>query len=1675
LVNLLNYAAEMLKMGDKAILDVAKDAIFALYEHDLLPLEGCTIPQHSGDWLRFARLQPIPPPTPAPLFEEWLRDSNRPFDAPRLRDTAVISVTLEYASELIEAALAEPDDVLAGLKTRAGSGLGAEAESSRVDIQLSLERMPEFAAAFATWVAESWQPWAATEQPRRRSIAVYNRLFETQQRIVSMGEDAPVEVVLGIGLARWAHERGKLNAPLIEASVELALDEETGAITVQYRQVAPSLMLRAFDELEVEGVGKLSRNAGDELERLFKDPDIGFSPHTPASFESVLRMCAARLTGTALYMPDAPGGDAERLLPVADATLRITSTWVLYVRQRSSHIIRDDIKRLIERIREAVEAADLPQAAVQIATRPLAEKSDDPMIDLGDNTLPDAPLIVGPAQLSASAIRGAPSGANEDPRRPIYFFPLPYNDEQVQIVRLLEKPDTNGVVVQGPPGTGKTHTIANIIAHYMATGRRVLVSARSPEALSAIHDKLPVLIRELVISVIHSDREGARRLEAAVRILGDQVKQIDVRAYDQQRRDLEQQLAMVRQDLERTDHDIADYAERNLAAVPFRGETLIPMELAQRLEQEARAHQWFIDAVDLAPRFEAQFQDTDIAEAGRLRAQLGEDIVYIGAELPGPNDLPEPGQIVAAHGYLARESENEARAAAGDFLYVSFGSGLQIDDARDLHAWVVELGEWEEMAQQTADWLLELYGVLMGAVRREWAARDGLRSLCQAWTALQTEGQPFLLRAIELPGVTLQDAEFDQDVAAQAQGRKPFGLFASGKSSRKAKLAGVRLDGVPPTTPEHWAYIRDFRSWQQKTTAFAANWSQSAEMLGWPKLSEEWQALRRELLRLGPLVQQAHVLHQRAERAAKLLAALFPTGVVIEDVVVRRQTSAVRESLSVALATEGRLAAEAVRETMRRWSTQRLALHQAIAEMLDMLGKSDVAPREIGENWKEILREAARLNGQRAMRERLKAIAIQVEMSGAPRWAAALTGEPAQGPDRWCRPDWRRSWEWARAAGFMRTISDRRVQSVLSNRRRELEDKQRALMSEIVRLRTFIGLKQRITNPIASALAMFAMKVAQLGAGTGKSAERHRRAIREATLQAADAVPCWVLPEWRVAEQLPSELAQFDLVIIDEASQSDITALPVVLRGKKLLVVGDDKQVSPSAVAFEDRAIVQLRQTYLMGMHLANSLEPTTSLYDLAAVTLPGTVTMLREHFRCVEPIIRFSSRFYGHSLVPLRVPTAEERLEPPLVDIYVPHGRRVHDRNPAEADVIVEEIAALVADPTYARRSIGVISLIGDKQAKLIWDRLTARIGADGIQRHRIMCGNASTFQGQERDIMFLSMVACPQTARTQVTRSTEQRFNVAMSRARDRVYLVRSVAAAMLSHNDMKLAVIEHFRDPMGGVIRPQPQDVLDNTDSEFERDFGRHLLGLGYQLRPQVPVGDYRIDFVIEGDGDRRLAVELDGDRYHGPERWAHDHHRQRALERIGWTFWRCWGSHWLADRQACLDDLLGLLDRLAIRPRAGGFTDQVWTEHRVVDSPTGPSHGRREAADTVSAAPAASAGPPGVEAPATLPSLDVQGDLVVAEPALTERRGETLVEPGDTVIVRYGDDVRVRRFRLSVAEDKPDLGIVRVTSPIGQALLGNAVDDEVDLVVDGQTKRIVIEKITKAAPLEAFVDA
>lgn len=178
----------------------------------------------------------------------------------------------------------------------------------------------------------------------------------------------------------------------------------------------------------------------------------------------------------------------------------------------------------------------------------------------------------------------------------------------------------------------------------------------------------------------------------------------------------------------------------------------------------------------------------------------------------------------------------------------------------------------------------------------------------------------------------------------------------------------------------------------------------------------------------------------------------------------------------------------------------------------------------------------------------------------------------------------------------------------------------------------------------------------------------------------------------------------------------------------------------------------------------------------------------------------------------------------------------------------------------------------------------------------------------------MFLSLVAAENVRFAALTkREAQQRFNVAASRAKNQMRLYHSLDLVDLNPNDMRYRLLDYCLDPKR--VNEEVADLEKLCESPFEIEVLRILLANGYRVRPQVEVGRYRIDFVVEGLRTR-LAVECDGDRWHGIDEWEDDRNRQRDLERVGWTFWRVRASAFYRYRKKAMETLWQKLDEMGI---------------------------------------------------------------------------------------------------------------------------------------------------------------
>jgi len=262
---------------------------------------------------------------------------------------------------------------------------------------------------------------------------------------------------------------------------------------------------------------------------------------------------------------------------------------------------------------------------------------------------------------------------------------------------------------------------------------------------------------------------------------------------------------------------------------------------------------------------------------------------------------------------------------------------------------------------------------------------------------------------------------------------------------------------------------------------------------------------------------------------------------------------------------------------------------------------------------------------------------------------------------------------------------------------------------------------------------------------------------------------------------------------------------------------------------------------------------------------------------------------------------------------------------NREEVMAVASLLVAAVRHPAYANQTFGVISLLGDDQAYDIDAILRQKLLPEEYDSRRIICGNSSQFQGDERDVIFLSMVDTPGEGplRLRNDTPTKQRFNVAASRARNQLWIVHSLDHQTdLQPGDIRRLLLEHAYDP-GAAVRDLAT-LAGRTESPFEREVLEQLVRARFRVSPQWEVGAYRIDFVVGEEGNR-LAVECDGDRYHPIEKLPDDLARQAVLERLGWRFHRIRGSHFYRDREKTMRRLFAKLQELGIQPQADQAQD------------------------------------------------------------------------------------------------------------------------------------------------------
>lgn len=441
-------------------------------------------------------------------------------------------------------------------------------------------------------------------------------------------------------------------------------------------------------------------------------------------------------------------------------------------------------------------------------------------------------------------------------------------------------------------------------------------------------------------------------------------------------------------------------------------------------------------------------------------------------------------------------------------------------------------------------------------------------------------------------------------------------------------------------------------------------------------------------------------------------------------------------------------------------------------------------------------------------------------------------------------------------------------------------------------------------------------------------------AIRKLVSRAGDAMlgykPCFMMSPMAVAKYLPPGELEFDLVVMDEASQvKPEFALSCFARGKQAVVVGDPKQLPPTS--FFERATSNDEDEDESEKGVINESE---SILEAIGAHYPKR--MLQWHYRSRhESLIDFSNRhFYDSELVIFPSPWAQSA-EFGIKFNYVESGVFVNNVNNEEAKQIVEAVKYhLTRKPD---ESIGIVAM-NTKQRDQIEAAIEAERSKDpaleaAFQRdlqteEPLFIKNLENVQGDERDVIIISFTYGPQS---RGSNSVPQRFgpinseqgwrrlNVLFTRAKKRIQIYSSMRSGNILVSETSKRGVKALKNYLAyaetGELVDQSGSTQGTPDSDFEIAVMKQLADAGFECVPQVGVAGFKIDVGVRDPGmpgRYLMGIECDGATYHSSKSTRdRDRVRQGVLEGLGWDIMRIWSTDWFKNPNAELKPIIAAL--------------------------------------------------------------------------------------------------------------------------------------------------------------------
>ena len=1217
-----------------------------------------------------------------------------------------------------------------------------------------------------------------------------------------------------------------------------------------------------------------------ELEEEIKEKDL--HPLNKKEIDDFFRKFIHRLSSKGYFIDD------EEMLNIKEDDILIEDKPLIFIRKKDTGIVKA-IESIVDRIENHGE---IPNQLLELVG-----------------------IIKNKENNNKSRI--------EDIKEEEILFVKDTNREQVDIAKQIEINDA--VVVQGPPGTGKTHTIANLLGHFLAQGKNVLITSHTKKALRVLKEKIPKNIQGLCISILDDDNSDMRKsVESISEKMGhftsdnlkkevEELENIRIREYNELK-DINNKMYIIK--------------HKESQAIIFNGESFSIQEIGTFLRNNPKILEKIpgkISGLIPCPITNEEFrflsneykEIIDKDEEKEITLGLNEPTDYLDEEafknLVDSKKLAEDEfkETIKGTDYIFKNK----------YLLINGKELVNLEKFKENYT-----GDFipKELKKNIEKWKIEaaIAGLTNVGNRINW--QNFIEEIKRTYKYSSDMSPKLFKKKINFSDLSLANAKQLVQELKNAFDNPGFLLNLNLKKAKNNIGDKVTLNGELIKDTSECTLILEYIDLLIQEKELKESWKElieknegvSVDSLDDNLLDYAFESLKDIEYFLNWTHSEKDNLLKNIEKIGINKENLFDdTDISIEK--IKNILTSVKDIEKIIEVSNKALNLAKKNEEYSSYlkNIDKITKKNSILdnELKNSIENEDTEKYSLYlEKLKNILIKENSYNKRKEILNKISKVAFD--------WYEALrnrTVEPIE--------DVYEIWKWKQLSQELEKL-EKEPYEKLENKALEKVKNIRKATLELVEKKSwyhvlhFIEKKENLL--VSQALRGWEQTIQKIGKGTGKNAPLYRKQAKEKMATCQKAVPAWIMPMNKVIDTLNPAENKFDIIIIDEASQSDLSSLILLYMAKKVIIVGDDKQVSPLDVGKSIDKINTLRTKYIEGKITNHDLYGlNSSLYSVASTTYQPL--MLKEHFRCVPEIIAYSNKTsYNFKIKPLRE-SSSSILKPAVINYKVP-GVRDEKRkiNIIEAKTIVALIKACLELKEYAESSFGVISLLGDEQVELIQKLIIEKIDTIDIEKHSILCGNPSHFQGDERDVMFLTMVDSnsgegPLRMMTDGTEAArKKRYNVAASRAKDQMWVINSLDANNdLKTGDIRKEFLEYINNPKDFILT---EEIEKNSESIFEEEVVKYLVSEGYHIKQQWEVGAYRIDMVALFQ-DKKIAIECDGEKWHSTEEQIkQDMERQSILERCGWEFIRIRGSKYFKNPESTMKDVIDELNKKGIYP-------------------------------------------------------------------------------------------------------------------------------------------------------------